>query len=189
VSGLSLVESADLVGRYRHVELALFTRLGGRAPQCHDDALAVYCQSASLAHGEHLVLVEALLPNGPVLSERDWSRSPGEPLEEALVVVFAEGDDEEFIDSLVGALYPMMTYAYDRHLKETNELADGAMRRTLRRLVSDTRGLIEEARHAGVALRNGTRARRVRQLLATGGPFGALRPEDGTPGQAAGGGA
>jgi hypothetical protein len=174
---LTFLETADLLGRYRHVELSLFARLGERAPTCGDAALVVYLAGASRAHGYRAGLVESLLPVSDALpAVTGVTRSPGGRLEEALDVLTADGHDDDLLDALVGAVYPAMTAAYAEHLAQAGSPADAAVQRVLRRVLADLGGITTDSRALGPATGASARAGRVRELLQeVPGAFGSLR--------------
>jgi len=173
---LTLLETADLLGRCRYVELSLFGRLGARAPSCADAALVVYLSGASLAHGFRAGLVESLLPVSAGLAGAEaWTRTPGGHLDEALDVLVGPGADEELLDALVGVVYPAMAVAYAEHAAAASGPADTAVRRVLRRVLADLDGLTADGRALAPARGASARAARVRELLdAVPGPFGPL---------------
>jgi hypothetical protein len=175
---LTLAETADLLGRYRYVELSLFARLGARAPLCGNAAAVVYLSGASLAHGFRAGLVESLLPVSTDLAgAAALTRSPGGRFDEALDVLDGPGGDAELLDALVGVLYPAMADAYAEHLATASGPADAALRRTLRRVLADLTGVAADGRALVPARGDSARAARVRQLLdAVPGPFGSKPP-------------
>ena len=171
---LTLIEVADLTGRYRYVELALFSRLGASASACERADLAVYLSGASLAHAWRAALAESVLPISADLAERDWTRTPGGAFDEALDVLCAPGDDELF-DATVGVVYPAMAAAYESHLRIASEVSDGPLRRVLRRAIADLNAVISEAAPLGPARGDSGRARQVAELFGSiPGPFGEL---------------
>jgi hypothetical protein len=173
---LTLAETADLLGRYRHVELSLFARLGGRAPSCEDAAVVVYLAGASRAHGFRAGLVEPLLPVSDGLPRAaELTRSPGERFDEALEVLTA-GSDGELLDALVGTFYPAMAAGYAEHLAVAVSPADAAVHRMLRRLLADLAATTAEGRVLAPPSGGTPRSARVHELLEkVPGPFGPLR--------------
>jgi hypothetical protein len=173
---LTLQATADLVGRYRYVELDLFAKLGGRAPSCTEAGTVVYLSEASLAHGFRAALFETLLPVAAGLAgPGELTRSPGRPLDEALDALVAEGGDEELLDALLGVVYPAMAAAYGEHLAVTAGPADGPLRRVLRRVSSDLEAVAAEGQALCAGRGGSSRAQIVGGLLeAVPGPFGPL---------------
>ncbi|HXZ83216.1 MAG TPA: hypothetical protein VED84_05655 [Acidimicrobiales bacterium] len=173
---LTLEETADLLGRYRYVELTLFTRLGARAPACGDAKLVVYLAGASRAHGFRAALVESLIPVASGLPDAAaLTRSPGRHCDEALDVLDGPGDDDELLDALVACVYPAMAAAYAEHLVAAPGPADPATRRTLHRVLADLDDVTTEGRELGAQGGGSPRALRVRELVAAvPGPFGPL---------------
>ncbi len=173
---LTLAETADLLGRYRHVEFSLFARLGERAPSCEDAAVVVYLAGASRAHGFRAALVEPLLPVSdglPVAAE--LTRSPGDRFDEALEVLAVAGHDEELLDALVGTFYPEMAAGYAEHLAVAVSPADAAVHRMLRRLLADLAATTAEGRVLAPTAGGTPRSARVHELLEKiPGPFGPL---------------
>lgn len=195
---LTLLESADLLGRWRYVELAAFARLGRRAPRCATPALAAYLAGASRAHGWRAVLVEELLPVSAGLpGPAACTRAPSSEIDEALEMAVA-GDDAEVLDALLGAVYPSMSAGYAERLAVASRAADPPVVRALGRLLAD----LDAIRRDGALLAgrmapvSPARRRGVEELIARGGgafgplvdpsPTGSSRPT--TSGEATAGG-
>ncbi len=174
---LSLADTADLVGRSRHVELSFFARLGERAPRCDGAAAVVYLAGASRAHGFRAGLLEELLPVADGLGPAAvLSGSPGEGFEELLDVLAGPGEDAEILDALVRVAYPAMAAAYAEHLAAAGPPSGTEVRRTLRRVLADLEAVAAEGRELAPGAGRSARAARARTLLeAAGGPFGPLR--------------
>ncbi|MCU1493911.1 MAG: hypothetical protein JWO62_1675 [Acidimicrobiaceae bacterium] len=182
---LTLLESADLLGRYRYVELAAFVALGKRAAHCSEPTAAAYLAGASLAHGWRAHLVEERLPVSVGLpTAADCTRSPSPELDSALVALTG-GEDVEVLDGLLGALYPAMAAGYVERIAAASAAADPPIVRLLGRLLADLDAVRREG--AGVAallaVPTGATRHAVEELLGRGaGPFGTLRE----PGQRTG---
>lgn len=175
---LSLLESADLLGRYRYVELAAFVALGERATHCSESSVASYLSGASLAHAWRARLLEERLPvsvglPGAVAS----TRAPSLDLDAALATLVA-GDDGDVLDGLLGALYPAMVAGYVDRLAVASPAADPPIVRMLGRLLADLDAVRREGTEVAATLAepsSGAR-RAVEELLSRGGgPFGPLR--------------
>ena len=180
---LSLLDSADLLGRCRYVELAAFSLLGRRAPGCEGPAVVAYLAGASLAHGWRAGQLEALLPVSTGLpGAAELTRSPAASTDLALELATAPGGDAELLDALLGAIYPSMSAGYAERLSAASPAADPPVARTLRRLLAD----LEELRREGELVARGLpvpeprRRRAVEDALAqAGGLFGPLAPGEG----------
>ena len=173
---LTLLESADLLGRWRYVELAAFAHLGRRAPACEAPALSAYLAGASLAHGWRAGVVEELLPVSAGLPEPGTcTRAPSLELVEALELA-VDGDDVDLLDALLGALYPAMAAGYAERLAVASPAADPPVVRAVGRLLAD----LDAVRRDGAVLAGRllparpARRRRVEELLGRGG--GAFGP-------------
>jgi len=187
---LTLLESADLLGRYRYVELALFTALGRRSTSCDDPELAAFLSGASLAHGWRAREVEARLPVSVGLpGVAACTRSPSPDVDAAIARATAPGDDPAVLDALVGAVYPAMDAAYATRAAAASPAADPPILRLLARLRADLDTLRLEGAQLAPRLERPAAGRRsdVGTLLARAGVFGALRP-DGAPRGAEGAG-
>ena len=175
---LSLLESADLLGRWRFVELAAFVALGRRAASCEVPSVATYLAGASLAHGWRARLVEERLPVSvglPGIAE--CTRAPSHEIGEALATAVA-GDDAEVLDALLGALYPAMSAGYAERLAVASPAADPPVARLLGRLLAD----LDAVRRDGALLAGRiapaapSRRRLVEETVSRGGgAFGPLR--------------
>jgi hypothetical protein len=181
---LGLLESADLLGRYRYVELSAFELLGRRAARAVSPAVAIYLSGASLAHGWRARLVEERLPVAAGLPPvRDSTRPPSPELLDAFALL-ARADDADLLDAIVGALYPAMAAGYAGHVAIASPVADPPVLRMLGRLMSDLDAVRSEgaALVAGAARPTSGSRRAIEGLLArAGGPFGPLRPLAGGP--------
>lgn len=196
---LSLLESADLLGRMRYVELELFERLGRRARQVDSAPVAVWLSGASLAHAFRAGLLEDHLPVSATLPGPDeLTVSPGPGLDAALALLDpdppqdADPDpekgagpaDAELAEAVVGVLYPAMLAGYARRLALASPVADPPLARTLGRLLHDLRAVAEAGKDlpgvpAALARRpartaGGRLAERLAAQLPTDGPFGTF---------------
>jgi hypothetical protein len=172
----TLLESADLTGRARYVELALFAALGAQVTRAEDPAVAVYLAGAARAHGFRARLLEELLPVSLGLpGVEESTRSPHPALDGAVAALIADGPDRALVATLVGLVYPLMLAAYDARREAAAPAADAPLLRTFRRLRDD----LEATRHEGIGLADevaDARAEEVGRLLKeAGGPFGVLR--------------
>lgn len=175
---LTLHESADLLGRYRYVELAAFSVLGRRATSCAVPDAATYLSGASLAHAWRARLVEERLPVSAGLpGVAECTRSPSTQLDGALELLVDAGD-AEVIDGLLGALYPAMAAAYLERLSIVSSASDPPIARLLGRLLADLDALRRDGAESAALLpvpAPGTRRGLGELLGAGGGPFGPLR--------------
>lgn len=172
----SLLETADLLGRYRYVELECFAILGARASVAEDEVATVDLAGAARAHAWRAVELEGRLPVSVGLpGVLEATRSPGPDLDDALGALADESDDAALLGALVGVLYPAMATAYDSHLATLHELSDPPVERALRRVASDlaaTQAALDRWRAVPeAALGDVVRSR----ISAAGGPFGPNR--------------
>jgi len=176
---LSIEESADLIGRYRYVELLAFNLLGERAPSCDTPKGALFLASASRAHAYRAQLFEELLPVSLGLpSAKDLTRTPDPLVDEALRCCVAEGRDVDVIYALISAVYKSALIAYEGRLSQCAGPADRALSRTLRRAIGDVEVICGQGRELGARLGAPTsdRAESVETLLSrAGGLFGPSR--------------
>ena len=129
---LSLAESADLLGRYRFVELECFAQLGERAARCERPEVARYLSGAARAHAWRAGLLEALLPVSVGLpAAAELTVSPHPALGSALQELVA-AEDDSLVEGLLTVLYPAMLAAYRAHLERCSPFSDPPVRRTLR---------------------------------------------------------
>lgn len=172
---LTLLELADLLGRYRFVELGLFSIIGEAVVVDHDARRSVLFSQASHAHGYRAALIEQRLPvsvglPGVVESTRPPSDGHVEMLEELRAL-----RSEVLIGHLARVWYPAMADAYAAHLNRCGEASDGPIRRMLGRVICDLQASISLVRTIDdetictideAGLRSG--------LAGVGGPFGTL---------------
>ncbi|HWD24953.1 MAG TPA: hypothetical protein VG368_05785 [Acidimicrobiales bacterium] len=173
---LTLLESADLLGRYRYVELAAFAAIGARVTKSTAPDAQRYLASASLAHGWRAGTVEARLPVSVGLPGTDaLTRSPSPQVDRVLALCVEPGPDVAVLDALVRGLYPAMAAAYRERISVGSSVSDGPVVRALGRIVTD----LDVVRGEGLTLigaRDGDgRADRIAGILREcGGPFGPL---------------
>ena len=89
---LTLLESVDLLGRYRYVELEGFTASEGGARRSRTPAIRRYLAGASLAHGWRARLIEERLPVSVGLpGTKPSTRSPSGFIDRAIALVVEDG--------------------------------------------------------------------------------------------------
>ena len=172
---LTLLESAELTGHYRYVELALFRALGAAATGASEPATASYLAAAARAHGFRARLIEELLPVSLGLPGIEAStRAPHPSVDAAIAAMVAPGPDGALLAALVGVVYPAMLGAYSERVAVSAPASDAPLLRTLRRVIGD----LDATRQEGLALVAATEEERATAVAAliteAGGPFGAL---------------
>jgi hypothetical protein len=175
---LTLLETADLLGRYRYVELLAHHRIGLRAGQCTDASICVYLESASAAHGFRAELFEARLPVSvglPGISE--CTRSPHRSVDVAFDLLVASETDSDVVAVLLGEVYPAMAGALKSHLVMMSPYCDPPIRRAVRRALADLLEVCAEGESLRLAGQQLDAASAVRAEFArSSGPYGPLRP-------------
>jgi hypothetical protein len=173
---LTLLESVDLLGRYRYVELAAFTAIGKRAGAAQIPEVQRYLAGASLAHGWRARTIEDRLPVSVGLPGTDaCTRSPSPSVDRALALCVEPAADHDVLAALVGVLYPAMTSAYRERIAVASPAADRPVVRALGRVLADLESVIAEGE--ALLARAGERGvpEPIGRLLAeAGGPFGPL---------------
>jgi hypothetical protein len=188
---LTLLQSADLLGRYRYVELGLFAVLGRRGATAEQGAVATYLAGASRAHGFRAELVAARLPVSVGLPGIEAStRSPSTHVDDLLWAVAEEPDDAAVLAALCAVIYPAMTAAYTAHLARCTPAADPPVARMLGRLLADLTEVARAGSEVSTASPTVRLAAAAADLLGrAGGAFGPLldpppTPQSATPGVA-----
>jgi hypothetical protein len=176
VTALTLLESVDLLGRYRYVELAAFAAVGARAASADAPAVQRYLAGASLAHGWRARMIEDRLPVSVGLPGTDAStRSPGPSVDHAIALCVEPGPDGAVLGALVGALYPGMAAAYRERIAAASPAADRPLVRALGRVVADLESVIAEGSTLLADVGGSADREKVGRLLAdAGGVFGPL---------------
>lgn len=140
---LALIEQAELLGRYRYVELSCFAHLGERALAVKDALLCSYLSGASAAHGYRAAQLEEHLPVSVGLpGPAELTRSPGAAFDQALSALTEAGDDE-LASGLVRVLYVSMAASYRAHRQSSSSYGDPALSRSLGRVLFDLEQVIE----------------------------------------------
>ena len=174
----TIVQSADLLGRERYVELSLFSALGSRALEVDSSDEMLWLASSAQSHAWRARLLEELLPVSLGLpGVDDATRSPGSLSEEIVQMIRGQGDGIGILDTLGRVLYPQMLSAYRAHLVSCSPAADLATALVLRRAIGDLECRLDEL-HEVLELDEGplrSTSVVVAELLERlGGPFGPL---------------
>jgi len=173
---LTLGQSADLLGRYRYVELAAFGAVGARATGAHAPQIVRYLAGAAAAHGWRARQIEERLPVSVGLpGTEECTRSPSVIVDQAIALAVEPGSDDEVVAALVAGLYPAMADAYRDRMAAASWASDAPVVRAIGRVLDDLEAVMAE----GAALIDGGltsgRVERVIRLLSdVGGPFGPL---------------
>lgn len=173
---LSIFELADLLGRYRFIELALFTVVGEGARRADDASLCVALSGASHAHAYRADLIERqLLVSVGLPSVTESTRSPS-PAHTELITTLRTVDSEELAVFVAMVWYPMMLDVYQAHLENCGDPSDGPTRRMLGRIAFDL-GVSRAELDLSLGDRTGSsEVKSAREVIGTiGGPFGTLR--------------
>jgi len=178
IAGRGLFATADLVGRERYSELALFKALGRRSLEASSPPAAVALSAAARGHAWRAKVLEEQLPVSLGLpGVDDATRSPGAGLDDAVDALGAERDDTTLIAALAKVVYPAMLGSYRAHLVSCSEVSDPPVALALRRVIADLEFQADdlyvlvgddEGPPRGVA------AAVARLLEAAGGPFGSI---------------
>jgi len=177
MAGRTLLATADLVGRERYSELALFQALGKRTLQATSPPVAVALSAAARGHAWRARVLEELLPVSLGLPGVDEAtRSPGSAFDEALERLTAERDDALLAAALAKVLYPAMLGSYRAHLVSCSEASDAPVALALRRVIADLEFQADElyvlVDDEGTP--RGSAAEVARLLERAGGPFGSI---------------
>jgi hypothetical protein len=176
---LTLLESADLTGRYRYVELALFAALGAVVTRCESPAAAGYLAGAARAHGYRARLFEEQLPVSLGLPGIEEStRSPHHAFDGAVTALVAPGPDAALHTALLGVVYPAMLAGYEARVACGAMAADAPLLRTLRRAIGDLEAIRREGLLLGDEVGDERSGVVAALLQEADGPFGALRGVD-----------
>jgi hypothetical protein len=173
---LTLLESVDLLGRYRYVELAAFTAVGARAASAQAPGVQRYLAGASLAHGWRARMIEDRLPVSVGLPGTDaCTRSPSSSVDRAISLCVEPAVDDDVLIALVGALYPAMAAAYRERIAVASPAADRPIVRALGRVLADLESVIADGNALLARPGELEASEPIGRLLAdAGGPFGPL---------------
>lgn len=175
---LSLLEHADLLGRYRYLELRLFGLCGKRCVEL-EGAARRWCSGAARAHAWRARCLEELAPISVGLPDVASGTVPAGPAQQAALEQLEAAEPAAFLSALVNPWYPAMERAYQERLARCHRAADAPLRRVLQRVVAD----LDAVRSEGVELAGGaevgTFGHGIETLLSdAGGPFGPLTRSD-----------
>jgi hypothetical protein len=173
---LTLLASVDLLGRYRYVELALFTALGDRSASITDPPIRRYLAGASMAHGWRARVIEDLLPVSVGLPGTEAStRSPSPAVDLAIARLVADGADLSVLHAVVETVYPQMAAGYRARIDVGSPVPDGPVLRALGRVLDDLSSVARVGRDLLGDRHGDLRTDEIAHVLdAAGGPFGPL---------------
>lgn len=169
----TIQEMADLLGRYRFVELELFAIAGQGVLRSSEPGLAVKLSGASHAHAYRAELIERrLLVSDGLAHAADSTRAPSTD-HQALFASLGQLPGEELALMLVLAWYPAMLSAYQERLASCDRVSEGPIRLMLSRVIFDLEATIAELSKvcnsphlaSEVVLTKG-------HIIGVGGPFG-----------------
>ena len=174
----SILDSAQLIGHERYVEISCFRALGVRALGASDPSVLVALAAAARGHAWRARELEDLLPVSLGLPDVDGStRPPGEKMDDAISLLAAEPDDAEVARALARVLYPAMLASYRAHLVSGSDAADRHLSTVLRRVISDLEARVDDLSDV-VALDDGpfvgTCSLLAELVENSSGPFGSL---------------
>lgn len=143
---LTLEESAQVFGGFRHLELQLFVHLGQKAAQAEPAEVAVWASAASLGAAWRADLLAGLLPVSKGLPGiEDSTRSAGPLTDLAVGRLAGLQCDLSLVRSVAGELLPPLLEAYGIRRVTLSEAADGPVALLLSRLVNDLSGQLQTA--------------------------------------------
>jgi hypothetical protein len=135
-----MADMAGVIGRFHHVEMALFSWLGHSAVSLGSPEEVVWASGASLRAAWRAAQLEPLLPVSAGLVDADAARVPA-----GSAVATSLQDLESFVPPgapgsalrLASAWYAALLDAYRFRLEWLAPAPDGALERVLHRLVTD----------------------------------------------------
>lgn len=135
----SLIESAQRLGSLRWAEMQLFELLGGWVQSTEEPDAKLLFAVNSHHHAEHAATLLGRLP-----AAGEWAAelvtAPAHPTIEPVLVGVADLGDDQTLERLVAVyrvIVPALLVAYAVHIERTNEVADAAVRRSLRMVIDD----------------------------------------------------
>jgi hypothetical protein len=136
---LKMQEVAGVIGRFRDVEMVLFSWLGRTAPKLAVAGEVTWASGASLAAAWRASQLEQLLPVSDGLRSVRAVPSLETPLRAGLetLVSFVPSGGPEEVPELVGQWYAVLLEGYSYRLGRRSPAADGPLGRIFERLVAD----------------------------------------------------
>ena len=178
ISFRTIHETADLLGRERHVEIEMFRVLGAGSLGFESPEVMLYVANAARSHAWRAQLLEELLPVSLGLPGVDEAtRSPGVLADQVIAGLIVEGDEDQILEALGKVVYPEMLSAYRHHLVSCSPASDLPVTIVLRRVIGDLETRLDELHEmsaiddASLAPSTQAMSELLRQL---GGPFGAI---------------
>ncbi len=135
--GFSLDESARRIGSFRWLEARSFEILGAWVPSTPEAGVKLLLARQSAHHGWHAQLLELCLPSTKDHDPESVTTAPSPGIAALLDAVAAAPGTLERLVAVYQVLTPEKIAAYERHLDAANPVADGAVRRVLRIVLTD----------------------------------------------------
>jgi hypothetical protein len=138
--GLTLVESARRLARYRWVEERLFETIGSWVPQVPEPRVKATLAAQAGRHAWHAEIWRARMPVVAGLNPAAPAAPPGGHLEQFMRVLAEPDKPEQTVEKLVGlyrVLLPHKVGAYTAHLRGASVAADGPVARWLAVVLRD----------------------------------------------------
>ncbi|MDA8297850.1 MAG: hypothetical protein M0004_14935 [Actinomycetota bacterium] len=175
---LSLLEHADLLGRYRYLELRLFELCGKRCVELEGSARR-WASGAARAHAWRARCLEELAPISVGLPDVSSTTAPAGPAQQTALERLEAAEPAVFLSALVNPWYLAMERAYRERLARCHRAADAPLRRVLQRVLADLGAVRDEGLELARSVEVGTFGHDLESLFAeSGGPFGPLTRSD-----------
>ncbi len=172
----TIQEMADLLGRYRYVELAFFAIAGRGVLRSSEAALAVHLSHASHAHAYRAELIERRLLVSDGLEHAPESTRAPSTEHERLFESYDQLSAKELAAVLALAWYPAMLDAYRSRLVNCDRASEGPIRLMLSRVIFDLEATMMILAGAFDHSPFASQMDGVRGAIAgVGGAFGTLR--------------
>jgi len=141
-----LTESAEIIGKFRYVELQFFSFLGKQSQIVETPRLSVFLFSASRAHGWRSQQLFDLLPVSLGLpGAEELTVGPTSDFDNVIRKLGDLQSDGLLLGILATELYPTLLSCYQERLNNCLDPADAALRRILYRIIGDLQSVADEA--------------------------------------------
>ena len=171
----TIQEMADLLGRYRYVELVLFAITGRGVLRSGEAALAVQLSAVSHAHAYRAELIERRLLVSDGLDHAPESTKTPSAEHENLFEILEQLSAEELTATLAFAWYPAMLDAYQHRLARCDKASEGPIRLMLSRMNFDLEAIITNLSDVCDSSRFVSEVTAMKgHIVDVNGPFGTL---------------
>jgi hypothetical protein len=144
---LGLLDTARLLGHYRHAELVGYSTLGPRSLSALDGEIRLFLVRATSSHAYRAGLLEGLLPVSVTLPDAASLTVPADDRIDAAFALLIAAPDADLVAGLIQVVYPLIDASYATHAERCSPYSDPPLALVLARLRAELGAVIAAGRH------------------------------------------